>query len=513
MSQKIASLQNQARQQALSTWQRRMQTSQSARLRWAKARYTKYESVPDNAAAFRSVEAVWRPILRNSKVPSNNSHPSTHSGAGFPSVSAEDFLDLSGADLRAAVARSPAYTSSGADGWAQSDLLALPQSFWRPLSLILRGMALQGDFHKALQTVVTTLIPKKREASFLEDATCLRPISVTSLIYRCWAGALAKRIAMVLEASLPEEAFGFRSCTSAQIPMAAALLRSQTAAVRDQAQYFVNYDIQKCFDSVPWDYAAASLAACGVPQGAVAALKATWAGWRRVWCLQGRAQEASWACSNGLLQGDPTAPHVLAACLLPLIKHTRDRWPEVQISQFADDIVFSSTNASELEAAHAYLDGWLSARGMELQVGKCSWVCAKPDAPALRLPVNQQGPNDIIQPNVVIKTNVGIRFPCLRMRILRISAAVVQACSFLSNLCVSSLCWAANARCCLICACLSCAGPATCFLILFVCVFLAQGRLMKGFRYEMIAFVSQMFLLSVVLLSLQGSETERWILS
>ena len=36
---------------------------------------------------------------------------------------------------------------------------------------------------------------------------------------------------------------------------------------------------------------------------------------------------------------------------------------------------------------------------------------------------------------------------------------------------------------------------------------------MKGFRYEMIAFVSQMFLLSVVLLSLQGSETERWILS
>ena len=287
VSQEIACLQNQARQQALSTWQRRMQISQSARLRWAKARYTRYESVPNNAAAFRSVEAVWRPILRNSKVPSSNSHPSTHPGAGFPSVSAEDFLDLSGADLRAAVARSPAYTSSGADGWARSDLLALPQSFWRPLSLILRGMALQGDFHKALQTVVTTLIPKKREASFLEDATCLRPISVTSLIYRCWVGALAKRIAMVLEASLPEEAFGFRSCTSAQIPMAAALLRSQTAAVRDQAQYFVNYDIQKCFDSVPWDYAAASLAACGVPQGVVAALKATWAGWRRVWCLQG----------------------------------------------------------------------------------------------------------------------------------------------------------------------------------------------------------------------------------
>ena len=64
ISQEIARLQNHERHEALSNWRRRMQTSQSARIRWAKAKYAKFQSVPDNAAAFRSVEEVWRPVMR-----------------------------------------------------------------------------------------------------------------------------------------------------------------------------------------------------------------------------------------------------------------------------------------------------------------------------------------------------------------------------------------------------------------------------------------------------------------
>ncbi|CAE7843561.1 unnamed protein product, partial [Symbiodinium necroappetens] len=67
------------------------------------------------------------------------------------------------------------------------------------------------------------------------------------------------------------------------VPVAAALLRSQTASVQKQAR-------------------------CGVPEGVVTALRSTWMSWRRIWCLQGRASEATWKSANGLLQGDPTSP-------------------------------------------------------------------------------------------------------------------------------------------------------------------------------------------------------------
>ena len=108
-------------------------------------------------------------------------------------------------------------------------------------------------------SVVTALIPKKGDVNFLQDASKLRPISVTSIVYGGWAGELVRRLAMVLETLLPEQAYAFRSGVGAQVPMSVALLRSQTAEVQGRPRYFINYDIQKCFGSIPWTSAEASL--------------------------------------------------------------------------------------------------------------------------------------------------------------------------------------------------------------------------------------------------------------
>ena len=163
--------------------------------------------------------------------------------------------------------------------------------------------------------------------------------------------------------------------------MAASLLRSQTASLQGPARYFVNYDIQKSSDSVPWDYAAiaaASLVRCGVPEGVVAALVSTWMNWRRIWCLQGRASEATWKSTNGVLQGDPTSPHVLAQCGRSRAGGLAHPPPQLQVSQFSDDIVLSSTDQLALESAHLPFR-LTNARG-----------CTEPEATALHLPVGSR---------------------------------------------------------------------------------------------------------------------------
>ena len=187
----------------------------------------------------------------------------------------------------------------------------------------------------------------------------LRPISVCSLVYRAWSSVLAKRLHAVLELSLPSCSHGFRAGESAQSAMAATFLSLQNASLEGQHVHLVTYDICKCFDSLPWQAVSKSLQNCGVNQQTAAALLAMWTNLRRIWKLQGRFQTSSFSPSNGLFQGDPSAPACLAAFLCHPINTIRQKWPLVSISQYADDILFSCNNAEQLHEAHCFFVQWL----------------------------------------------------------------------------------------------------------------------------------------------------------
>ncbi|CAE7556709.1 unnamed protein product [Symbiodinium necroappetens] len=50
-------------------------------------------------------------------------------------------------------------------------------------------------------------------------------------------------------------------------------------------------------------------------------------------------------------------------------------WPMVQASQYADDILLMSHDASSLRDANGYLEGWMRKHGVQFNVGKCHYFC------------------------------------------------------------------------------------------------------------------------------------------
>ena len=377
----------QRRDEVLSAWRTRMQMSQAERFKWAKAKYTSWQNIHDTVACFRKVEEIWQPILarRPDAAPSCPSN-FTENGFAEPALSSSlkstlhqlDMLRMSGSDLRSAVDKIAAHSACGADGWRRCELLALPACFWDLLAQVLYGMAASGTWHPCLRTVVTTLIPKKASVDFLTDPAGLRPISVASVVYRAWSGVVAQRLHAVLECSLPSCSHGFRTGESAQAAMASTYLRCQNASLSGCHVYLVSYDMHKCFDSLPWRKVRDSLVECGVQPACASALHSLWSGLRRIWKLQGRFSDASFSSTNGLFQGDPSAPACLSAFLCCPIRELARRFPEVSISLYADDVLLSSPHLSQLHAAHDFFVSWLQDQHVTLNIGKCKWASTCP---------------------------------------------------------------------------------------------------------------------------------------
>ena len=366
------------RYHAVHDWRERLKYSQADRFVWAKAKHANWQSVHDTQSCFKSIEAHWRPILSKSAV----EHPAAHRCQDVPmprpdveTLASLDLLVMTGSHLRAAVQQTSLRSACGADGWRRFELLALPLPFWDCLASVLNGMASSGDWHPCLCTVVTSLIPKQREADLMSDPGNLRPISVASLVYRAWGRVIAKRIHALLEVSLPSCAHGFRKGESAQSTLAWVFLRCQNSVLSQRPLHVLSYDIRKCFDSLPWDAVRDSLIECGVHRATANALHSHWHALRRIWKLQGRYHNATFNARNGLFQGDPTAPACLAAFLVEPMQHITQVWPMVQASQYADDILLMSHDASSLRDANGYLEGWMRKHGVQFNVGKCHYFC------------------------------------------------------------------------------------------------------------------------------------------
>ena len=183
----------------------------------------------------KKIEDFWKPIHSKSVEDGSLCGPAMPEAVSdhghLPSV---DLLHMNGAQLAEAVRQTSGWSACGADGWRRYELLALPGPFWDSLARVMHGMAKFGTWYPTLSTVVTTLIPKHVDVDVLSDPSCLRPISVASLVFRAWGKVLARRLDALLEISLPICAHGFRKGASAQTTMAWVSLKCQNAVLSER---------------------------------------------------------------------------------------------------------------------------------------------------------------------------------------------------------------------------------------------------------------------------------------
>ena len=262
---------------------------------------------------------------------------------------------------------------------AAPGLFGLPLAVWKVLPpAILEAVAqlltlveAEGRWPPEWTEAYVAMIPKSSGGTRPRDQ---RPITVLEVLYRVWAKGvvMAWRPAMQ-EAYLGQAAMGFRAGagTLHVAQMLADLIRLQRQ--RRKELWLASFDVEKCYDSVPWWAMFGVMRAAGVPDRVVCCFEAFYTALRRRF-RYGQVDGETWQAANGLAQGCPASPDLLNLLLEPFHRWALAQTVGVEVRpgcrvpsvSFADDVALVATSRQELEVLVAAYLRWCSLLGLRV---------------------------------------------------------------------------------------------------------------------------------------------------
>ena len=135
-----------------------------------------------------------------------------------------------------------------------------------------------------------------------------RPITVLELVYRIWSKGVTMQLDHTLQtAYLGDAAMGFRSGmgTLHLAQLLVDVVRLQR--MRGCELFLVSFDLEKCYDSLPWWALFGTMRQSGIPECLVTCLEHFYKGLVRRF-RYGQVDGEQWQAANGLPQGCPPSP-------------------------------------------------------------------------------------------------------------------------------------------------------------------------------------------------------------
>ena len=258
---------------------------------------------------------------------------------------------------------------------------SLPSPWTDAVARLLTLVEQNGRWPSQWLTAYVVMIPKASGGSRPRDQ---RPITVLDVLYRVWSKGLVQEWAPVIQRDLlGTAAMGFRAQTGtlhmAQLLSDIMVLCRQ----RRQSLFLASFDLEKCYDTIPWWAVFNTLLESGAPPARVAALRFFYEHLRR--CFRyGQVEGEWWLAANGFPQGCSLSPDLLNVLVEPFHRWTRASGLGVQVEgflipsvSFADDLALIATSLDDLVyLATGYLD-WCTLLG--LQVTKVQlWTSGAP---------------------------------------------------------------------------------------------------------------------------------------
>ena len=201
-----------------------------------------------------------------------------------------------------------------------------------------------------------------------------RPITVLDLLYRIWAKGVVLAWSPILQhCYLGQAAMGFRA--GAGVLHVAQLLSDLMALQRRRRQqlWLASFDVQKCFDTLPWWAVFGIMRHTGIAERLVACFESFYRGLQRHF-RYGQVDGESWQATNGLAQGCPASPDLLNILLEPFHRWALSAGHGISITStcrvasvsFADDIALVAGGQKELEALIGSYLSWCSLLGVKV---------------------------------------------------------------------------------------------------------------------------------------------------
>ena len=201
-----------------------------------------------------------------------------------------------------------------------------------------------------------------------------RPVTILSVLYRCWAGRAAYHTWQWMHQHMPSGVYGGRRAHSATTAAWAFALQVDAHRVRGSAFHALAMDQKQCFDRLSLSQLRAAAVAAGMPGLCIAALG-----------LHGRlerhlfmdGQPTGYVLAGGPLrgipQGCPLSVHLCNLTCWFWHRSLAQACPSLQTASFVDDRLLSSGSLLDLEAgilASRIVDAFF---GAELNLRKTCW--------------------------------------------------------------------------------------------------------------------------------------------
>eukprot|EP00662_Eupelagonemidae_sp_cell21_P057404 gene57404-biopygen32076 len=243
-----------------------------------------------------------------------------------------ELRDLTGADLRATLARMPSRQAGGMEGWRVRELKALPEPLLDALAEVLNEVERQGAWPAALERALVTLIPKGEGG----EADRMRPISVMSAVYRVWAATRMRDVRVWQEQWAAAGQHGYRPLHGTEDVYWALQLRLENALLRGEPLYGLSLDWSKCFDRLPQGIMLRLVEELGMSPRVLGPLRAMYARLTRRFRAGGGVGSA-FTATNGILQGCPLSVALLNAAMAVWAAAIAAEVPGALPEAFADD--------------------------------------------------------------------------------------------------------------------------------------------------------------------------------
>eukprot|EP00665_Eupelagonemidae_sp_cell47_P008443 gene8443-2313_t len=250
---------------------------------------------------------------------------------------------LTAADLAKTIARMKTKQAGGMDGWRAHELKHFPAEILELLAGLFNRIESTGEWPEALQRALVTLIPKGAGGRPLQ----LRPITVTSTIYRLWAGTRVREVMQWQESWLVDGQRGFRVGNACDDLYWSLALRIEEAILTGTPLVGISADWAKCFDRVPHGIMLALLEETGLHAGILRPLRTMYRRLRRRFRVNGAVGEA-FASSQGVMQGCPLS--VAGLAVMMAVWSRAAEHAGAATDSYADDCNASATGATVAEA-------------------------------------------------------------------------------------------------------------------------------------------------------------------
>ena len=282
-----------------------------------------------------------------------------------------DLLDpITETDVKEALRSMDVNTAAGLDGYSLTKVRQLPP---QELATRFNSWLLAGTLPTKLCEGYTVLIPKVHGS---EDPADYRPITIGSIVARCFHKILAGRLERLCPCSLRQKAFRAGDGVCLNVEIAKGILDSCRRPKAQRNCYMAFLDVRKAFDSVSHESLMRAASRQGVPEPLIRYIHSVYSNSTTKLRIGGR-ESGKIPVRQGVKQGDPMSPILFnfvidwaLADLNPRMGYSLGN-ERINHLAFADDVVLVSESVIGLQAQVHSFEKHLLGSGLTLNPGKC----------------------------------------------------------------------------------------------------------------------------------------------